>query len=44
LKSEAPFRVVLRRISIERIKEVSQQWLDMPAADEKELQKTLRIN
>ncbi|PYJ68215.1 MAG: hypothetical protein DME76_13050 [Verrucomicrobia bacterium] len=37
-------RVVLRRISVERIKEVALQWLDMPAADKKELQKILRIN
>jgi putative SOS response-associated peptidase YedK len=47
LKSEAPLcfghekaPVVLRRSSIERIKEVALQWLDMPAADKKELQKT----
>ena len=37
-------RVVLRRISVERIKEVALLWLDMPAADKKELQKILRIN
>jgi hypothetical protein len=43
-ESEAPLRVVLRRISIERIREVTLQWLDMPAADKKELQKILRIN
>ena len=37
-------RVVLRRIPIERIQEVSLLWLDMPAADKKELQKILKIN
>jgi tripartite-type tricarboxylate transporter receptor subunit TctC len=37
-------RVVLRRIPVDRIKEVALQWLDMPAADKKELQKILRIN
>jgi tripartite-type tricarboxylate transporter receptor subunit TctC len=37
-------RVVLRRISVERIKEVALSWLDMAAADKKELQKILRIN
>jgi hypothetical protein len=35
---------VLRRIPVDRIKEVALQWLDMPAADKKELQKILRIN
>jgi tripartite-type tricarboxylate transporter receptor subunit TctC len=37
-------RVVLRRISVERIQEVALLWLDMPAADKKELQKILKIN
>jgi tripartite-type tricarboxylate transporter receptor subunit TctC len=37
-------RVVLRRIPIERIHEVALLWLDMPAADKKELQKILHIN
>jgi tripartite-type tricarboxylate transporter receptor subunit TctC len=37
-------RVVLRRIPVDRIKEVALQWLDMPAVDKKELQKILRIN
>ena len=37
-------RVVLRRIPIERIQEVSLLWLDMPAADKKELQKILKIS
>ena len=37
-------RVVLRRIPSERIQEVSLLWLDMPAADKKELQKILKIN
>ena len=37
-------RVVLRRIPIERIKEVALLWLDMPATDKKELQKILKIN
>ncbi|MGN6731104.1 MAG: Bug family tripartite tricarboxylate transporter substrate binding protein [Candidatus Binatia bacterium] len=37
-------RVVLRRIPIERIEEVSLLWLDMPTADKKELQKILKIN
>jgi hypothetical protein len=37
-------RVVLRRIPIERIHEVALLWLDMPAADKRELQKILRIN
>ena len=37
-------RVVLRRISVERIKEVALLWLDMPATDKKELQKILKIN
>jgi len=37
-------RVVLRRIPIERIQEVASVWLDMPAADKKELQRILKIN
>ena len=37
-------RVVLRRIPVERIKEVALLWLDMPPADKKELQKILKIN
>ena len=37
-------RVVLRRISVQRIKEVALLWLDMPATDKKELQKILKIN
>jgi tripartite-type tricarboxylate transporter receptor subunit TctC len=37
-------RVVLRRIPVERIQEVALLWLDMPAADKKELQKILKIN
>jgi tripartite-type tricarboxylate transporter receptor subunit TctC len=37
-------RVVLRPISVERIKEVALSWLDMADADKKEMQKILRIN
>ena len=37
-------RVILRRISVERIKEVALLWLDMPDNDKKELQKILKIN
>jgi len=37
-------RVVLRPISVERIKEVALLWLDMPDADKKEMQKILKIN
>jgi tripartite-type tricarboxylate transporter receptor subunit TctC len=37
-------RVVLRPISVERIKEVALLWLDMPESDKKELQQILKIN
>jgi len=37
-------RVVLRSISVERIKEVALLWLDMADGDKKEMQKILRIN
>jgi hypothetical protein len=37
-------RVVLRPISVERIKEVALLWLDMADAEKKELQKILKIN
>ena len=37
-------RVVLRPISVERIKEVALLWLDMADADKKELQQILKIN
>lgn len=36
-------RVVLRPISVERIKEVALLWLDMPESDKKELQQILKI-
>jgi tripartite-type tricarboxylate transporter receptor subunit TctC len=36
-------RVVLRPISVERIKEVALLWLDMPDADKRELQQILKI-
>jgi tripartite-type tricarboxylate transporter receptor subunit TctC len=36
-------RVVLRRISIERIKEVALLWLDMPKNNKQELQQILKI-
>jgi tripartite-type tricarboxylate transporter receptor subunit TctC len=37
-------RVVLRPISVERIKEVALLWLDMADSDKKELQQILKIN
>ena len=37
-------RVVLRPISVERIKDVALLWLDMPATDKQEMQKILKIN
>ena len=37
-------RVVLRPISVERIKDVALLWLDMPSADKQEMQKILKIN
>jgi tripartite-type tricarboxylate transporter receptor subunit TctC len=39
----AKARLVLRSISIERIKEVASLWLDMPDANKKELQQILQI-
>ena len=36
-------RVVLRRISVERIKEVALLWLDMPKNNKQELQQILKI-
>jgi hypothetical protein len=36
-------RVVLRRISVDRIKEVALLWLDMPKSDKQELQQILKI-
>lgn len=39
----AKARLVLRRISVERIKEVASLWLDMPDANKKELQQILKI-
>jgi tripartite-type tricarboxylate transporter receptor subunit TctC len=36
-------RVVLRRISVERIKEVALVWLDMPKNNKQELQQILKI-
>ena len=37
-------RVVLRPISVERIRDVALLWLDMPSADKQEMQKILKIN
>jgi tripartite-type tricarboxylate transporter receptor subunit TctC len=37
-------RVVLRPISVERIREVALLWLDMAESDKKELQQILKIN
>ena len=39
----AKARLVLRPISVERIKEVASLWLDMPEANKKELQQILQI-
>jgi tripartite-type tricarboxylate transporter receptor subunit TctC len=39
----AKARLVLRPISVERIKEVASLWLDMPDANKKELQQILKI-
>jgi len=37
-------RVVIRPISVERIKEIALLWLDMADAEKKEMQKILKIN
>jgi len=39
----AKARLVLRPISVEKIKEVASSWLDMPDAQKKELQQILQI-
>ena len=39
----AKARLVLRPISVEKIKEIASSWLDMPDAQKKELQQILQI-
>jgi tripartite-type tricarboxylate transporter receptor subunit TctC len=39
----AKARLVLRPISVDKIKEIASSWLDMPQEDKKELQQILKI-